>query len=470
MKKLTLILSALLLCTTLSAQLNFIGSWTGTLNGARDLKVGFNITNDGELKATLDVPVQGVQDMPCSGIRISNDSIFISMKAIKGEFIGTLVDVNKIDGLWSQNAITVELDMERTEGKLQLNRPQTPKPPYTYNSENVGFFSSNKGMKFGGTITSPKDDDKHPAIILISGSGAQNRDEELFQHKPFAVVADYLTKRGYVVLRVDDRGVGNTGGDRTNATTADYADDVREVVEYLKTRKEVDKKKIGLYGHSEGAAIAQIVAAGNKDIDFIILMAGPGVSGVELMTEQSVATVVSMGLKEEAAKQYGVLYKGIVSNIIKSKSRDEAGDNVYKILDNWIENTDESTVLMTTGIEDSTSKSIFARQFIDAVWNKWMMYFLQYDPQPYLEKMNCKVLALNGDKDIQVISRTNLEGMVKALDKSKVKTKSIREIEGVNHLFQECTLCTVQEYGQLEQTIKPEVLDIVGDWLDANVK
>lgn len=472
MKKLVLASVCLMASNVLFAQLNFIGTWKGGLNGAKDLQVAFNILNENdELKATLDVPAQGATDMPCDDIRISHDSVYINMKKINMKYAGKLTDVNTITGIWTQNGLLIDLVLERSEGKLQLNRPQTPKPPYDYNSEDIVFYSRNKGMKFGGTITYPNDNKKHPAVILISGSGAQNRDEELFQHKPFAVVADHLTKHGYTVLRVDDRGVGSTGGDRTNATTEDYANDVREVLEFLKTHKAVDKKKIGLYGHSEGGAIAEMVAADNKDIDFIILMAGPGIKGVDLMTEQSKAVTKSMGLKDEAVDEYAVLYHDMVTSMIKLSNKEQVKNKLENLVADWAEKTDPKTVLVTTGITDSISRVLYVARFMDAAWNKWMVNFLSYDPKPYLEKLSCKVLALNGDKDIQVISRSNLEGMVKALDNnSKVKVKSIREIEGVNHLFQECKTCTAQEYGQLEQTMKPEVLDIITEWLDANVK
>lgn len=473
MKK--ILLSVVFLASTLSvyAQNNFDGTWAGALNEVQNLRMGFNVSGhkEGNPVATLDVPAQGAKDIPCDTVIIDGDSIHIKVVKINGRYDGKLTEVNRIDGLWTQNGMSISLILDRREGRVQLNRPQTPIAPFPYNSEDVLFYNENKSIEYGATITTPRDDKQHPAVILISGSGPQNRDEELFQHKPFAVVADHLTKNGYVVLRVDDRGVGKTTGDRSKATSADFADDVMAAIEFLKKRKEVDKKKIGLYGHSEGGLIAQLVASRRKDIDFIVLMASPGIKVIQLMAEQNVAVLKTTGLSEEEANKYAELYIAVMKGMIAAESRDVAEKNVNNLLTDWITKTDAATVLATTNITDDESKKKFTYEFLRQVYDsKWMMYFMQYDPKPVLEKLDCKVLALNGDKDIQVLSRSNLEGIAKALANSKSKVHEVREIEGVNHLFQECKACTVQEYGQLEQTLKPQVLEIVTTWLDQNVK
>ncbi|HEY9178118.1 MAG TPA: alpha/beta fold hydrolase [Flavipsychrobacter sp.] len=470
------ILASVLFLVSMSAvqaQNSFDGTWAGALNGVQNLRMGFNVTGhkEGNPVATMDVPAQGAKDIPCDTVIVDGDSIHIKVVKINGRYDGKLAEVNRIDGLWTQNGMSISLILDRREGRVQLNRPQTPKGPFPYNSEDVLFYNENKSIEYGATITTPRDDKQHPAVILISGSGPQNRDEELFQHKPFAVVADHLTKNGYVVLRIDDRGVGKTTGDRSKATSEDFADDVMAAIEFLKKRKEVDRRKIGLYGHSEGGLIAQLVASRSKDVDFIILMAAPGVPITQAMAEQNIALMKTVGLTEEQANKYGELYSSIVKGAITAQSRDAAEKNINKALNNWIANTDEATVVATTNITDEESKEKLAYEFLRQLYDsKWMMYFMQYDPKPVLEKLDCKVLALNGDRDIQVISRSNLEGINKALANSKSKEYEVREVEGVNHLFQECKTCTAQEYGQLEQTIKPEVLEIVTTWLDQNVK
>lgn len=465
-------ITCMLSFATVHAQHDFRGTWSGALNEVNNLQVSFTMRGDNktDLKAYLDVPTQGAEDVPCDGVEVRGDSLFIDMKMINGNYVGVLKNVNAIDGIWTQNGLALSLNLKRIEGKLQLNRPQTPKPPYSYNSQDIIFYSRNKGMEFGATITTPKDDDKHPAVILISGSGPQNRDEELFQHKPFAVVADHLTKNGYVVLRVDDRGVGATGGDRTNATSRDFADDVVEAIEYLKTRKEVDKKKIGLYGHSEGGMIAEILAAERKDIDFLILMAAPGVPVKQLMTEQNKALIISGGLDVEVAERYGELYGRIVDAVTSSTSREEVQGKMHKIVDVWKTTTQANIVAQTTGIVDSMSQVMYVEKFLNQVWNKWMVYFLNYNPQPNLAAINCKVLALNGTKDVQVLPESNLNGIRQGLAKSKAKVVEVSEVAGVNHLFQECEKCTAEEYGHLEQTIQPQVLDVITSFLDRHVK
>lgn len=472
MKNLVLFIACFLSLQSISAQSDFRGRWQGALHEVQNLQISFNLegTDVNNLTAKLDVPSQGAEDVPCTGVEVRNDSVFIDMKMINGKYVGKLVNVNKIDGVWTQNGLSLVLNLKRTEGKLKLNRPQTPQPPFSYNSDDIVFYSKDKSMEFGATITYPKDDEKHPAIIMITGSGPQNRDEELFQHKPFAVVADHLTKNGYVVLRVDDRGVGSTGGDRGTATSADFAKDVEEAITYIKTRAEVDKKKIGLYGHSEGGLIAEMLAAERRDLDFIILMAAPGVPVKQLMTEQNVALLKNRGISEDAANSYGRLYQNLVDDLTSSSSQKEVYDKMNNSFNTWKKRTESDIVLSITGVSDSTSQDLFVRTFMDQSWNKWMTYFMRFDPQPVLADVRCKVLALNGSKDYQVLSRSNLEGILNGLKESKSKLYEAREIEGVNHLFQECNTCNVQEYGKLEQTIKPEVLDIITNWLNENVK
>lgn len=472
MKKYSVLLICVLCTNLLYAQSDFRGMWKGALSEVQNLQISFNIKGETQdnLTATLDVPMQGAEDVPVNSVEVRNDSVFVDMTMINGKYVGKLVGVNKIDGVWTQNGLSLVLNLSRTEGKIQLERPQTPKPPFPYNSDDIVFFNKSKSMEYGATITYPKDDEEHPAIIMISGSGPQNRDEELFQHKPFAVVADHLTRNGYVVLRVDDRGVGSTGGTRDNATSEDFAVDVVAAIEYLKKRDEVDRKKLGLYGHSEGGLIAQMVAAERKDIDFIILMAAPGVPVKQLMTEQNVAMLINGGIDEAAANSYGDLYEKMVDDITSATGRDQAFYKMNESIDEWKKGAEKTTVTSITGITDSASQALFVNKFLDQSWNKWMLYFLRYNPQPVLAELDCKVLALNGDKDYQVLSRSNLEGIAKGLAKSKSKVNEAREIPGVNHLFQECNTCNVMEYGKLEQTIKPEVLDIITKWLDENVK
>jgi pimeloyl-ACP methyl ester carboxylesterase len=332
------------------------------------------------------------------------------------------------------------------------------------------YSNRDKSIQFGATITKPKGSGPFPAVLLISGSGPQNRDEELFGHKPFAVLADDLTKRGYLVLRVDDRGVGQTTGDFKSATSKDFADDAMAGLDYLKSLPEVDQTKMGLLGHSEGGMIAEMIAAQRKDLDFVILLAAPGEKIIDLMVNQNRAVLQSNGVNKETADAYVALYKPLA--LVLSSGGDAKALKIAakQIVANWLKQTPKEIVLATTGIKDEQSEDAFINEFYKTVSQPWFRYFLQYDPAAYVKKIGAKVLALNGDKDIQVLAKTNLAGLKAALQKSPSKTYEVKELKGLNHLFQQCQKCTVGEYGQLEETIAPEVLQAIGEWLVKNVK
>lgn len=451
------------------AQDEILGDWYGTLNVGQELGVVFHITADDELKATLDVPTQGAKGIPCNEVSFKDRTVIINIELIKSKFSGTLNN-NVISGNWIQNGLNIPITFSKKKPeKKALKRPQTPKAPFSYNSTDLVYHNQDKSIQYGATITVPAVDKKHPAVLLITGSGAQNRDEEIEGHKPFAVLADHLTKNGYAVLRIDDRGVGSTTGP-TNVTSADYAQDVLAGIAYLKTRDDIDVKKIGLYGHSEGGLIAPMVANKIKDVNFIILAAGPGIKVLDLMTEQNYEMLQKMGISAAMAEEYLPLYRNIMNALLTAEDKKLAATKINAAINSWKAKTDKQTVTVTTGISDAASQQVFANQFLKLYDSKWMKYFISYDPAPALQKLRCKVLAINGDKDIQVISKSNLAGIETALKKSKVKSYEIKELKGLNHLFQKCTTCTVQEYGQIETTIEPEVLDVITEWLDEQVK
>ncbi|MEI8278141.1 MAG: alpha/beta fold hydrolase [Bacteroidota bacterium] len=474
MKKVLSFLSIMLMAAnTLQAQNKFIGSWQGSLNVGKELRLIFNIKADekGVYSATMDSPDQGATGIPCSGVSIHGDSISVEMVKIRGVFDGVMQDANNINGKWTQAGNSLPMKMKRMEKPLTLNRPQTPQAPFNYIIEDVVYPNKDKTMEYGATITIPKGKGPFPALVMITGSGPQNRDEELFGHKPFAVIADYLTNHGYIVLRVDDRGMGKTTGKFRGSTSADFAKDVNTSVDYLKTRKEVDVKKIGLMGHSEGGMIAPMVASERKDIDFIILEAGPGVKIAQLMEEQNAAILGKTGkLSEDAIAKYSLLYRNIAKDIVNAKDSIEARKVINRDVDAWKTTTAKEIVESTTGITDEDSQASFVDGFMEIYTDAWFRYFFSFDPQVYLRKLSCKVLALNGDKDIQVLSKSSIPGIRESLAKSKSKVYEAREIPGLNHLFQHCKTCTVNEYGQLEETFAPEVLGMIVDWLDKNVK
>lgn len=453
------------------AQTKFVGSWEGTIDVGAQLRLVFNITdNKGHLSGTMDSPDQKAVGIPCSKVTVRKDSLFVEIANIGGQYKGKRKDSVTIKGNWIQNGSKFPLELKRGTTTMIRNRPQEPKPPYPYNSEDVIYYNSDPSIQFGATITIPKDTLRHPSLLLITGSGQENRDEELFGHKPFAVIADYLTRRGYVVLRVDDRGVGQTTGDVEHATSEDFAKDVTAGIDYLRTRPEVDTLHMGLLGHSEGGMIAPMVAGIRNDIQFIVLMAAPGVPITQLMEEQGSAVLKSMGTGTEAINKYVTLYRALLKAVITAKDSADLRNNISDTVIHWIMVTPADIVMGTTGIHDDASREHFIDMFTSLYRNTWYRYFLAYDPQPYLKKLSCKVLALNGDKDIQVISKSNLEGIRQSLSQSKSKDYEIQELPGLNHLFQSCLNCTVMEYGELTETINPDVLKAIGEWLDKNVK
>lgn len=474
MKKISALLFCFLLASLVNAQKNIEGTWAGKLTvPGGSLRLMVHLKNEGTTySATLDSPDQGAKGIPFGDVKIDGDSLQLNLPAANAKYIGTFTSDSTISGQWVQG-MSLPLDLKRIpEGGVteERKRPQTPKPPFPYDSKDVVYSNRDKSIQFGATITKPKGSGPFPAVLLISGSGPQNRDEELFGHKPFAVLADDLTKRGYLVLRVDDRGVGQTTGDFKSATSKDFADDAMAGLDYLKSLPEVDQTKMGLLGHSEGGMIAEMIAAQRKDLDFVILLAAPGEKIIDLMVNQNRAVLQSNGVNKETADAYVALYKPLA--LVLSSGGDAKALKIAakQIVANWLKQTPKEIVLATTGIKDEQSEDAFINEFYKTVSQPWFRYFLQYDPAAYVKKIGAKVLALNGDKDIQVLAKTNLAGLKAALQKSPSKTYEVKELKGLNHLFQQCQKCTVGEYGQLEETIAPEVLQAIGEWLVKNVK
>jgi pimeloyl-ACP methyl ester carboxylesterase len=472
--KLKFIIAIIFLFTGLviNAQVNFSGTWNGTLNIAGELRLVLHITQmpDGSYSGTLDSPDQKVSGIKCDKVEAitdtSGDKLTFAINNIKVSYTGILLNDSTLSGTFTQN-VKIPLDLHRSDIPYVArvkNRPQTPKPPFPYKSEEV-IYTAN-GLHYGGTITIPQGNGSFPAVLLITGSGAQDRDETIFSHKPFAVLADALTRDGFIVLRVDDRGIGNSTGNFSASTTADFVNDVNASISYLKSRHEVNNKKIGLLGHSEGAMIAPMVASQRKDINFIVLLAAPGVKIVNLMAEQNAAVMKSMGIDSVLAENYKPLYSQLVNAIVSAPDTATATRNALQVINS--QSKMDSAALSKLGIYD---KEFYVKQMVTVCSAPWFKYFIQFDPQPYLTKLKkVKVLALNGSKDIQVVSQQNLPAVRSALVAGSTRTFEVKEMPGLNHLFQTCAKCTVAEYGQLEETMAPLALQTITGWLNTNVK
>ncbi len=442
------------------------GSWEGSIEiQGSGLRIVFNISDSGAgaLSGTVDSPDQGATGIPIREITVRGDSLFIDVAAVGGGFSGKYNRQRDIfSGSWNQSSMEFPLELRRSAAPAAPVRPQTPQKPYPYKTEDVSYFNEEAGITLAGTLTIPAKGGGFPAVVLITGSGQQDRDEEIFGHRPFLVLADHLTRKGIAVLRSDDRGVGGSGGDPALSTTEDFATDVRAAIDYLKSRPEIDHGRIGLAGHSEGGIIAPMVAANGTDVKFIVLLAAPGLNGSEILIMQTGPILRETGLGEE-----------LVGKILEQKRleqdlfiREKDVDKAAKIM------IEESTAFMGRySLEERqalesigyTESAITQRAGIYST--PWFRFFLSYEPAAALSRVECPVLALCGEKDIQVPAGENLAAIEKALSAGRCVRYRILELKGLNHLFQTCESGSIGEYGRITETFAPEALDIISGWI-----
>ena len=411
MKKIILSIILGLAALTAEAQVDLIGSWTGKLDlGVAKLTLVFHLKQaDGHVNVTMDSPDQSANGIPCKTDFLSYDSLAVSVKSINASYGGRLED-GKLVGTFMQNGMSLPLVL--TKGTEELKRPQNPQPPFPYETEEVTFRNERDSATLAGTLMwpvgyNPKSKQKPLVVLFVTGSGQENRDEEIFDHKPFLVIADYLARQGIASLRYDDRATGaSKGGDVRNATSEDFARDATAGLEYLRSRKAFSK--VGIIGHSEGGLIGFLLGAQGKT-DFLVSLAGPGVKGDTLTASQG----------------------------------------------NWM-------MEMFGGVGTMTVDSIRKMEQFQKV--RWYQWFADYDPSANIAATRCPVFALNGNRDCQVISSLNLTAIERLLPKSKKNL--IKEYPGLNHLFQHCTTGLMNEYRQIEETISPEVLSDIAEWIN----
>jgi uncharacterized protein len=439
------------------------GIWQGTLKiSGIELRILFKIKveQDGSFSATMDSPDQGAKDIPVSEVIFENDSLRIEVKVVMGKYIGLFdEEKNIIKGNWVQSGMTLPLVLKHLDKAPEMNRPQTPEKPYPYNEEEVEYRNEKAGIKLAGTLTFPKGSAPFPTVILITGSGAQNRDEEIFGHRPFLVLADYLTRLGIAVLRVDDRGVGGSGGSISQSTTADFAGDVLSGVRFLKSRDEIDTSKIGLIGHSEGGIIAPMVAANSDDVSFIVLMAGTGLTGEAILYLQAALIAKTNGANEEAIAKNRILQEKLFKILKEETDNIETEKKLKQVLQESHELFSEAEKEKLGNMDSQIDIQL------KQLTSKWIRFFLTYDPKVALTKVKCPVLAINGEKDLQVPPRENLIAIEDALTLGGNNNYSIKELPDLNHLFQTATTGSPNEYGKIEETISPSALKIIGDWI-----
>lgn len=427
------------------------GAWMGTLDiGALKLRIVFHIVNteDG-LTATVDSPDQGMKGAPVTTVTRNDSSLKLEMKTLAAVFDGKIApDLKTITGTFTQNGSNFPLVLTRVKDLSQLERPrpQNPVKPYPYREEEVAYENKVQGIHLAATLTIPRGDGPFPAVLLITGSGPQDRDEALMGHRPFLVLADYLTRRGIAVLRADDRGMGKSSGDFSKATTADFATDTEAGIEYLKTRPEVNPHKIGLIGHSEGGVIAPMIAARNPDVAFIVMMAGTGVRGDEVIPAQLAAIEEANGKTRAEAEKDAAAEREML--LMAEHSADDAA----------IEN--KVRELSGGNIPDAQLGAE-----IKQIRSPWFRYFLEYDPAIALRKVKCPVLAINGEKDRQVLPDQNLPAIRQALQAGGNTHFEVDELPGLNHLFQTAKSGSPSEYAEIDETISPVALEKMASWI-----
>jgi pimeloyl-ACP methyl ester carboxylesterase len=458
MKRISLILLAVLTATFAWGQ-DITGKWNGALKvQGQQLRIVFNISKtESGYASTMDSPDQGAAGIPVTTTTFENSTLTLKIPNAQIIYTAELND-GVFKGTFKQGNFTTAMDLSREAiEKQETKRSQDPVKPYPYRSEEVVFTNNSANVRLAGTLTLPAGEGQYPVAVLISGSGPQNRDEELLGHKPFLILSDYLTRNGIAVLRYDDRGTASSTGVFRDATTEDLATDAEAAIAWLKTRKEIDPKHIGLIGHSEGGIIAPLVASRSKDVSFIVMLAGTGMTGLELLPLQSALISKASGTSEADLKKTNKINSKIFKMVAKSDDEATLKKDLEKYLLGVVGDFPASD--KPSGVSDED----FVKMLVNQVANPWMMFFLRYDPIPALKKVECPVLALNGEKDLQVPPAENLPPIRRALKKNKNAT--VVEIPGLNHLFQECTTGSPAEYGQIDVTMSPKVLKAVTEWV-----
>jgi uncharacterized protein len=431
------------------------GIWQGALegNGMR-LRLQLHVSHDDQkqLVAALDSPDQGVSGLPAIKVSQKDAGFHFEIPVVSGVYDGTLnAAKTAITGSWTQNGVEQKLVFHRSDQLLELVRPQNPVNPYPYKEEDVIFPNGKAKISLAGTLTFPSGQGPFPAAILLSGSGPHDRDESLVGHRPFLVLADHLTRKGIAVLRFDKRGNGKSTGDYANATMEDFAGDAEAALAYLKTRKEIDPKKTGLIGHSEGGMIAPLVAARSGDVAWIVLLAGPGLKGEDTLLLQSELILKTAGVDDDQIAKTREFNKQTYALVRQEK-------------DPAILQAKLSGLVQSSGMSASLPPAALQSQ-VRLMVSPWFRFFLDYDPLPALQQTMCPVLALNGEKDLQVSPKENLAKIQKALQDGGNKDFQTTELPGLNHLFQHSPTGSPTEYGGIQETMAPEALNAVSDWV-----
>ena len=442
------------------------GDWSGELEvGGTRLPIVFHVVeSDGALSATVDSPSQGALGIPVSAASLREGKVEFESAAVKADFQGELsADGKSIRGVWRQGGASLPLLLSRSESAPKNTRRQEPEPPYPYAVEELRVDGGATGVELAGSLLIPSGKGPFPAVVFVTGSGPEDRDETILGHKPFLVIADYLARRGIASFRYDDRGVASSAGDYASATTLDFAADAEAALGYLATRRELDPKRLGVIGHSEGGIVADIVASRNPSraakASFIVRLAGPALRGDRLLLLQASALARAMGIPEKDIEKsqganerlYAIAMKDEDPAAIKAEAKRAYLD--YLASDTALTEADRAAGEKGA---DSVAESLVL---------PWTRCFLSLDPAPYLAALDIPVLALGGTKDLQVPVDADFAALRSSIGAGA--SLSVLRLDGLNHLFQHCATGLPGEYGAIEETFAPEALEAIGDWIES---
>jgi len=439
---------------------DIVGTWNGVIPIPNNpLTFVIHVKQNGEqLSATADSPDQEVYGMEIDGISFQNGILEFNNSRLQMSYRGNLnADKKTISGIFSQSGNSLGLELSKGASKKKVSlRPQTPKAPFDYQIEDLLVENKSANISLAGTLTKPKSGKIKAVAVLISGSGPQDRNETIMRHKPFWVIADYLTRQGFAVFRMDDRGTAQSTGDFSSATSEDFVTDIDAAVSYLKTRKDLPADKIGLIGHSEGGMIAPMLASKRNDIAFVIMLAGPGIKNSLLYAEQQFLIGKDQGADTAKLAAKRKNDENLYELIAKSDRT--------KILSQKINGLVEKSITIVSG-HSSTATQKQLDLTLETLNSSWFRFFLSYDPADYLAKVNAPILAINGSNDLQVASQSNLAGIEQILKSSKHDDFRTQELANLNHLFQTSITGSISEYSQLTETFSPEALTVINQWL-----
>jgi dienelactone hydrolase len=441
-------------------------AWAGAVELPGGMKLEFSVEL-GKDSGTITIPLQGVKDVPLTGVAVSDKELKFAVASFGAAWeLKVSEDGKSATGVLKQGGEFKTTLHRLAPGETplkELRRPQEPKPPFPYETVEVTFENKTAGATFSGTLSEPKGSGPFPCVVMVTGSGPQDRDEALLGHKPFLVIADHLTRHGIAVLRYDDRGTAKSTGKFATATSDDFAQDALAGLEFLKSRKEIDAKKIGIVGHSEGGLIAPICAAQSKDVAFIVLLAGTGIPGAELLPIQSRLIAVATGTSESDAELQSKDSAEVFAMLVAGKSDAELKEGVRAVANRQLKRAPETKDLSDDELKKKLDQIV--EQQSAQLLSPWFKRFLVMDPRENLKKVSCPVLAVNGEKDMQVPPKENLPQIEKALKAGGNKDVTIVEFPGLNHLFQTCKTGSPAEYAGIEETFAPVALETVTSWI-----